>query len=216
MSVDWDALDRIEGEEIKAFKPLSSRYVSGEGDFPKAFIIGEAPGAQEEIAGRPFVGPSGKVLRRLMTLAGLRSDHDRVVGRDNDEIIRDPNCWLTNVIKFHPPGNRNPTEWEIKTVRPYLRREWLAVGAPTLVVPVGSIALRAIMGRPISILKVAGYVLPGPSTSKYPKGTHRAKNGKEVTVFPMIHPRYGISNPAAQPMMEDDWQRLGEWIKAGA
>src|SRR5688500_16998698 len=89
---------------------LSSVYVAGEGDNPEAFIIGEAPGAQEEAQQRPFVGPAGVVMRDLMAIAGLYAH----IPRDGKpKVINNrhglENCWLTNVVKFRPPRNRKPT-----------------------------------------------------------------------------------------------------------
>jgi DNA polymerase len=176
--------------------------VPGEGDNPQAFIIGEAPGAQEDIAGRPFVGAAGAVLRQLMQIADLQSgvlpDGTHGAGRWAG------NCWLTNVLKFRPPGNRNPTDTEIKAFRPLLMDEWEAVGAPSLIIPVGSVALRAVTGKPMSILRTAG------KHHSYLS----AKTGKQLHIWPMVHPAFGLRTPDVQPMLEADWENLGRWRAA--
>jgi uracil-DNA glycosylase family 4 len=187
--IDWDQLDtlRITQKSDPQFANLSDRYVPGEGpDNPLAFVIGEAPGAQEEIAGRPFVGPAGTMLRRLLNLAGYSSTED---------------CWITNTVKFRPPRNRNPTPAEIEGARQYLVAEYEAVGSPDVIIPVGGIALRAIMRKGIPITKVAGECI-----------IKQTRHGT-CYVWPMIHPSFGIRNPGMRSILEADWEKLGEWRK---
>jgi uracil-DNA glycosylase len=186
MAIDWDSLESLAEKQLRDphFSKLSRRYVPGEGpDNPVAFVIGEAPGAQEEIAGRPFVGPAGTMLRRLISFGGI-SEED---------------CWITNTVKFRPPRNRTPTPTEIDAARKYLIAEYAAVGSPQLIIPVGGPALRAIMRKGIPITKVAGQCI--------------VKRGKQglCYVWPMIHPSYGIRNPGMRPILESDWEKLGEW-----
>lgn len=197
--VDKVKLDRIKDEHIdlaNLFPSLSHRYVAGEGNQAQAFIIGEAPGAQEDIAGRPFVGHAGQVLRDLMRIADL---YAQPTVETTDALYA--NSWLTNVLKFRPPNNRAPTEAEIKAFRPLLIKEWHAVGTPDLIIPVGGIALRAVTGRPLSILRAAG------KCHKYLS----AYTGKPLYVWPMVHPSFGLRMPAVQPLLEQDWEALAKW-----
>ncbi len=176
-----------------------NRLVPGEGarDKPKAFIIGEAPGAEEAMALRPFVGKSGKVLRQLMASANLYTfDWENV----EEKRYGVANAWLTNVVKYRPPSNRTPTPYEIKLARPYLRKEWELVGSPQLIIPVGAVALYAVMGRPKSITGNAG-------------NPFRSESGK--IVWPMLHPAYGLRNEEARADMEKHWKVLGKRLKAG-
>lgn len=185
----------------KAFSHLKpAKLVPGEGSETNsmAFIIGEAPGAQEALVGRPFVGPAGDVLRQLMQIANLHSYF-------SEGSQYTPNCWLTNVLKFRPPGNRNPTWNEIQACRPYLRREWHAAYRPRLIIPVGGIALTAVMGVQLSILKYAGQGIIKQSRTGPRWRT-------ELMVWPMIHPAYALRNKATQPLVEQHWKKLGEWI----
>lgn len=189
--IDWHALDVIERIALRRriiHPELSDVYVPGEGGNPIAFIIGEAPGAQELAKKRPFVGPSGQVLRQLMLIAGLV-----------DEPFQ-RNCWVTNTVKFRPPMNRTPHWHEIKTFRDLLRAEWKAVGQPKIIIPVGAVALTAVFGlnHGMSILKVAGSVLHDADSTMY--------------YWPMIHPSFGIRYPEVRKQMETHWQELGEWI----
>lgn len=190
--IDWEALEllRTEQENDTRFRELDRTLVPGEGDNPIAFVIGEAPGAQEVIKRRPFCGVSGLVQRMLMAHAGLHASGSR------------SNCWLTNVVKFRPPRNRKPYHVEIAAARPYLRREWIAVGAPTLIIPVGSTALQASMGlsAKVSILRVAGKRLTIPGNP-------------HIECWPMIHPSYGLRVPEVRKLIEHDWTKLAEWMK---
>lgn len=192
MAIDrWELLGRIEdgcqGARIGLASGLDERYVGGEGpdDTPEAMVIGEAPGGQEAIAGRPFVGPSGAVLDQLLENAGLARER----------------VWVTNVVKFRPPGNRTPTDDEIAVFKIWLRREWVTIGRPTLIIPTGSVALYALTGHRVSILKYAGTHLRRTS-----------RGGYQMDVWPMVHPSFGLRNPNARPSIEADWQKLGGWL----
>lgn len=193
--IDWDALEALRWQHFKwknvnRIRNLSDVYVPGEGDNPIAIIIGEAPGAEEEIKGRPFVGPAGRVLKQLMGIAGLYAKRTMT-----------PNCWLTNVLKFRPARNRTPTAHEIMTVRKTLRQEWKAIGQPRLIIPVGAPALHAVYGQQISILRMAGKLSAAVS-----------RDGLDLAVWPMIHPSYGLRTESAREMIEQHWIELGKWI----
>ena len=194
-------------EHLRAGKqPL----IPGEGDKPIAFIIGEAPGAVEVMKGRPFVGPAGEVMRELMDIAGLWATPQWSRGSDKfpettGEIL--PNCWLTNVIKYRPPMNRTPTLPEIKASRKYIRREWELVGRPKMIIPVGAVALTCVMGKPMSILKHAGI-----AEFKTTRPTLKNPFPEAITVWPMIHPSYALRNKEMQPTLEQQWEKLGEWL----
>jgi len=183
-----------------SFPSLHSRLVMGEGDpvNPRVMLIGEAPGAAEALQGRPFVGKSGVVLRDLMLLAGLCTKRGTGAWWDAHPELT-VNAWLTNVVKFRPPGNRTPTDPEIRAFRRMLKTEWRMVGCPRIIVPIGGMALYAITGKHFSIVRVSGYPL------KY-TGSHKLN----MLVMPMIHPKYGIEHPALQPRLERDWAGLGD------
>lgn len=198
--IDWDALTKVEEASrqwrAESAYPLSDRYVPGEGSNPIAMIIGEAPGAQEDTQLRPFVGPAGKALRGLMGFADLHATH-----QEGPRIFK-PNAWLTNVVKFRPPGNRKPFPSEVRLATPVLRLEWEAIGRPDVLIPVGNTALHALLRRQLAITKVSGK----------PMKAQVRWLSMSVTVWPMIHPSYALRNPPMQPVLERDWQRLGEWL----
>lgn len=183
-----------------------TEHVPGEGndENPFAFVVGEAPGAQEAMRKRPFVGPAGIVLRRFMDKQQLWADRVLLHGTPgSEELYTTPNVWLTNVLKFRPAGNRTPTTAEINAVRPILRDEYFAVGAPPVIVCVGRTALEAVTRRQLSIVAFAGQPM------ELRKGKHADAT---CTVWPMLHPAACLRNPALRNMAEKDWQRLGDWI----
>ena len=197
---EWERLHTFEhlekdANDVRLLFPrlAQSNYVPGEGaEKPVAFIVGEAPGAEEDMRRRPFVGRSGQVLHQLMDFAGLWTTDS------NCDKSKPANAWITNVVKFRPPGNATPTDAELYGFRQLLMREWILVGKPRLIIPVGATALKAITKRQISILRVAGKPLRSENTS--------------VTVYPMIHPSYGLrGDDAVKEKMESHWERLRKW-----
>lgn len=203
-----DLLDAVEDssrELLQFFPRLSNLYVPGEGAYekPAAFIVGDAPGAQEAIAGRPFMDKAGLVLRQLMEIADLRTTMLYEDGRDSAPTAP-RNCWLTNLVKFRAVGNAPSKPEEIKAFRRVLQAEWHAVGQPNLIIPIGSVALRAVTGNPtISILRAAGKC-----------HMHKSRHtGRLNYIWPMVHPRMVMmnDNELLQEIIEKDWERLGKW-----
>lgn len=159
------------------------RLVAGEGDtHPRVLVVGEAPGAVENTRGRPFVGASGRVIRELMAQCGL----DR------------SNAFITNVVKYRPPGNRVPTTEEIETSRPYLRREWKILGRPQVILTAGATALTAILSSYTAMGKVAGIprLLPDGKT----------------WLYPMFHPAFALRNKRFRPEFTRQWNEFNEWL----
>ena len=103
----------------------ATNMVPGEGSPTAAVVVvGEAPGANEDAQGRPFVGRAGKLLDELLAEAGLAREE----------------VFITNVLKARPPGNRDPTRAEVAHWMPVLEAQ-LALVAPRLIVPLGRHAL---------------------------------------------------------------------------
>lgn len=194
--LEWLELKHL-GWRAKHARNMSDVYVEGEGADrkPPIMIIGEAPGSEEQLRKRPFVGPSGRVLRQLMETAGIFTGFAPHFG--------EPNCWLTNTVKFRPStNNRAPFQHEIDSVRPLLRAEWKIIGRPRIIIPVGGVALYALVGKQVSILKHSGWV-----------HTERSRlDGGKMWVWPMIHPAYALRNKQYQPLLEQDWEKLGRWL----
>ena len=117
------------------------RVVVGRGN-PEArlMLIGEAPGAEEDASGLPFVGRSGQLLSGLIAEAGLDEEQD---------------LYICNVIKCRPPGNRKPTAQEIDQCRPWLEQQLTLINPP-LVLLAGATALQALLGIRSGISKRRG------------------------------------------------------------
>ncbi len=105
-------------------------------------VVGEAPGANEDREGLPFVGPAGKMLDLLLASIGLSRGED---------------VYICNVIKCRPPGNRNPTPVEIEACSPYLRRQ-ISLVAPAAVLAVGSFAAKLLTGTTSALGRLRGEV----------------------------------------------------------
>jgi uracil-DNA glycosylase len=126
-----DPLDRLH-EEIRTHTgcgfeicAAATNIVPGEGSHTaEVMLVGEAPGASEDLQGRPFVGRSGRFLDELLAEAGMARD----------------DVFITNVVKARPPGNRDPRAGEVAHYLPWLEQQ-LALIRPSVVIPVGRHAL---------------------------------------------------------------------------
>jgi len=106
------------------------RSVPGEGNpGPELLFVGEGPGAEEDVQGRPFVGPAGQLLTRMIEAMGLARSE----------------VFIANVVKCRPPGNRTPSAEEVGHCLPFLRRQ-IAVLRPKLICTLGNTPLRALLG----------------------------------------------------------------------
>lgn len=196
----WE--DIREAREFKHLQTEGIRLVPGIGaDEPWAFVVGEAPGAEENRVGEPFVGLSGKVLQQLMSLAGMYARPVAVRGSDRHPETSgevQPNVWLTNTVKFRPPGNRTPTIGEILAAQPFLRREWALVGRPRLIVAVGSVARQAL----------------SPVHFSPPRAELILMRDNRTYFTTMYHPAYGLrGDQARKDMIERHWEHLAERIE---
>ncbi len=162
-----------------------TQVVFGDGnpDSPVVFV-GEAPGEDEDIQGRPFVGRAGKYLNRKI---------EEVMGLKREEV------YITNVCKCRPPGNRKPTPAEMSACFPYLKKE-LSIIKPKVICCLGSTAGEAILGKKISITKVRGKSFPYPYDPS-------------IEVFLTFHPAYILRNPRADTDFTSDLEDLKAMIK---
>jgi uracil-DNA glycosylase len=122
-----------------------TQVVFGVGDPNAALMfVGEGPGREEDLAGEPFVGRSGKLLDRLMW---------EELGLTRDK------CYIANVVKCRPPNNRNPEPAEITACRPYLE-EQVALIAPKVIITLGNFATRLLLNTTDGIGQLRGSVFP--------------------------------------------------------
>jgi uracil-DNA glycosylase family 4 len=147
LTEDGERMDHIAGEiRVCARCPLSEtrkNAVPGEGPAPSALVfVGEAPGAREDVQGRPFVGSAGKLLAGLLKKNGILREE----------------TFITNTVKCRPPGNRPPTKEEMACCAPYLRRQ-LAALRPALVCTLGNSPLHALVDERMNITEMHGHVI---------------------------------------------------------
>jgi DNA polymerase len=140
-----DSLEAIAGEieSCRACRLCEkrSRAVPGQGPgAPLALVVGEAPGAEEDARGLPFVGPAGKLLDKMLASIGLS---------------RDSNCFIANVVKCRPPMNRDPAPDERAACLGYLRRQ-IALLRPKAILCVGRIASQALLGGAEGVGRLRG------------------------------------------------------------
>jgi len=166
--------------------------VPGEGDpCAQVMLVGEAPGYNEDVQGRPFVGAAGSLLNEMLKLAGLRREE----------------VFITNVVKCRPPGNRDPTEEEIEACKPFLLRQLEAI-EPRILVCLG----RHSAGL---FFRMAG--IPFSSIMRVRGSPRRMKvAGVEVVCLPTLHPAAALYNPRLRALLEDDFRLLGDLVSRAA
>ena len=117
-----------------------TQIVFGEGNpHPRVVFVGEGPGAEEDRTGRPFVGPAGELLTRMIEACGWKRE----------------DVYICNIVKCRPPGNRDPEPAEVEACRPFLEAQLRAL-APEVIVALGRPATSALLGRSVSITQVRG------------------------------------------------------------
>jgi uracil-DNA glycosylase family 4 len=115
--------------------------VPGEGPIPaEVLLIGEAPGGTEDRKGRPFVGPSGRILNKLLAVAGLTRE----------------NVYITSCVKCRPPGNRPPRASELDTCQASWLERQIELVDPKLVVLLGKVAIRQLLQEEASLATLHG------------------------------------------------------------
>ncbi len=141
-------------------------------------LIGEAPGADEDRLGRPFVGVSGQLLDRMLASIGL---------------ARETGFYITNILPFRPPGNRTPTDAEIGLFLPFVLRH-IALAKPRRLVLLGGVSAKALLRAKDGITRL--------------RGRWREVMVEEESTLPALatlHPAYLLRNPAAK---RDAWADL--------
>jgi DNA polymerase len=161
----------LEGFEHCDLKRGARHFVFADGMAgARVMVIGEAPGREEDLEGKPFVGPAGALLDRMLAAIGLSREAD----------ARDQGVYITNVLPWRPPQNRDPEAGEIAMMRPFVERH-IALARPEVVIVMGNAACEAVLGR---------------------KGVLRLRGGWAeavgVPVMPLMHPAYLLRNPAAK------------------
>lgn len=140
----WDTLaDAVAHCTACKLSATRTQGVLGAGDRNADWlIVGEAPGTEEDAQGEPFVGPAGKLLDAMLASIGL---------------ARGDNVYLTNVLKSHPPGNRDPEPDEVAACRPYLLAQ-IELIQPKLILALGRLAAQSLLDTDEAIGSLRGRV----------------------------------------------------------
>ncbi len=165
----------------------ATNLVMGEGD-PGADIlfIGEAPGKNEDLSGKPFVGAAGKFLDELLTNIGLRRD----------------DIYITNIVKYRPPNNRDPLPEEKKAFWPYLLRQ-IEIIQPKLIGTLGRHSME--------------YFLPDKRIGEIhgqPKRVYlRQVSSLPIVVLPLYHPAAALYNGGLRQTLIEDFNNISQILK---
>ena len=152
----------------------------------RVMFIGEAPGRDEDRIGKPFVGRAGQLLDKMLASIGL--DRSR-------------NVYITNVINWRPPENRDPSPEEAAQCLPFLRRH-IELADPKVIVLLGAVAGRHVMGISDGIMKSRGRWM------EYRVGD------RMVPIIPTLHPAYLLRQPAHKKLAWRDLQSLAARMEA--
>ena len=177
--------------ELEAACPYPCPLVFGEGAMPpKLMMIGEAPGAEEEKQGHPFVGKAGKNLSAFLEKVGLTRQE----------------IYITNVVKLRPyrlspktgrPVNRPPKPEEIQFFLPYLQKEIQLVNPP-LIVTLGNVPLKAVSGQTDAVI------------GDWHGSLRQSTDGRPL--FALYHPAAIIYNRALTAVYDRDLEKLKEYL----
>ena len=150
-------------------------------------FIGEAPGADEDRQGEPFVGRAGQLLTQIIE-GGMKLKREDV--------------YIANVLKCRPPSNRNPEPVEVETCNPYLVRQ-IELIQPKVIIALGSFAAQMLLGTKIGITK-----LRGEFHACNVAGLRVLPHKKPPVVMPTFHPAYLLRNPNAKADVWEDIKKV--------
>lgn len=177
--IDELAIDIVSHDVCRELRQSATQLVMGSGNLDaNIVIIGEAPGKQEDIQGAPFVGASGKFLNELLESISLSRDE----------------VYITNIVKYRPPNNRDPTKQEKAEFWPYLLTQ-LQIINPKVVVTLGRHSME--------------YFLPNKAISAVHGQPESVKIGDHtIVVVPLYHPAAALYNRAMRQVLIDDFMRV--------
>jgi len=162
-----------------------TKSVPGEGSAKaRIMLIGEAPGKNEDIQGKPFVGAAGKVLNKLLHSVKLKRK----------------DIFISNILHCRPPRNRNPRAAEIKACTPYLNQQ-ISIIKPKIICPLGNFAASYTLEKfgkakekvKVSISKIHGKVF----------------SAKKMEIIPLYHPAAAVYNPRMFKILLQDFKIVG-------
>jgi uracil-DNA glycosylase len=176
-------LERFEG---CALKKTATQLVFADGTpGARIMIVGEAPGAEEDRSGKPFVGRAGRLLDRMLASIGL----DRA------------DVYIANVVPWRPPGNRTPTPQETQACLPFIRRQ-IALSGPEILVCMGASATQTLLGAREGITRARGRWFE-----------YHGDDGGKLRALAMFHPAYLLRQPAQKRNAWADMRTLARELR---
>jgi uracil-DNA glycosylase len=146
-------------------------------------FVGEAPGAEEDRQGLPFVGRAGSFLTELLEGIGMKRE----------------DVFINNVLLCRPPGNRDPQSEEIDACRPWLEKRIELIG-PRVIATLGNFATKLLTGKPTGITKVRG------------TAQEQTIGGRQIYLLPLFHPAAGLRTPAVADQLRRDFGLIPELL----
>jgi uracil-DNA glycosylase len=189
-------LDAIKDQILKdkvcpELATTATQLVFGDGNPDSEIVfIGEAPGKNEDLQGLPFVGAAGKFLNEMLEMIDLKRE----------------DVYITNIVKYRPPDNRDPLPEEKKAFLPYLQSQ-LEVIQPKVVVTLGRHATSCFLPD-LQISKIHGE----PKRVKLSLKQH-SDDVLEVVILPLFHPAAALYNPLQRQVIIDDFAKIPLIIK---
>lgn len=183
-----ELMDDVAAEIQDCRKCRLSRHaknpVPGEGNPDAALmLIGEAPGYQEDIKGRPFVGRAGKILDALLSGIGLAREE----------------AYISNIVKHRPPENRDPMQDEVEACSPYLDRQ-IRIIKPEIIVTLGRHSTRYLLSK----VNVESEGITGVRGRVYEERLFDLP----VRIMPTYHPAAALYNPKYRSILEEDFRKV--------
>lgn len=185
LQLDQIAADILQKNVCPDLAKTARQLVMGAGD-PDANImfIGEAPGKKEDETGLPFVGAAGKFLDEMLASVGMHRDE----------------VFITSIVKYRPPNNRDPKPEEKAAFLPYLLQQ-IAIIQPTVIVPLGRHGME--------------YFLPGVRISDIHGQLQEIEfEGRTLKVMPLYHPAAALYNGSMRQTLKDDFLKLTQLLEA--
>mgnify|MGYP000904871980 CR=1 FL=1 len=146
-------------------------------------LIGEAPGRDEDLQGKPFVGRAGQLLDKMLAAIGL-----------DEKAVH-----ITNVVYWRPPGNRTPTPEEVQVCQPFLERQ-IELVRPDVLLFLGGAAAKQLLGVADGIMRLRG------------KWRSYSCGGREIRALATLHPAYLLRTPAAKRQAWQDLLMVQEGL----
>ena len=176
-----DYMSKFKGCEL--YKSATNMVFSDGDKSSQVMLIGEAPGHDEDIQGKPFVGRSGKLLNKMLEAIGLSRE----------------TVYIANIVPWRPPNNRRPTEEEINICLPFIRKH-IELISPKVLMLLGSTATYALLRNKEGITKIRG------------KWVNMEFGKLKVPTLPSFHPAFLLRQPAQKKYSWEDLKMLKKKI----